>query len=45
VKINDERALAVSSLRGGALSATDFDPSEWEIMYPSFCQRRPRGSF
>jgi hypothetical protein len=25
-------------LRGGPPSAVDFDPSEWEIMYPCFVQ-------
>jgi hypothetical protein len=36
VKINAECALAALSPRGGAPSATDFDQSEWEIMYPHF---------
>jgi hypothetical protein len=29
-----KRALAAPTPRGGLLSATDFDKSEWEIMYP-----------
>jgi hypothetical protein len=29
-----KRALAAPTPRGGLLSATDFEKSEWEIMYP-----------
>jgi hypothetical protein len=28
----------VPSLRGGPLSAADFDKAEWEIMYPHFVE-------
>jgi hypothetical protein len=34
--IDAERALAASMSRGDTLSATDFDQSEWEIMYHRF---------
>jgi hypothetical protein len=37
VKINVE-PLAAPSPHDGALSATDFDRSEWEIMYPHFVE-------
>jgi hypothetical protein len=36
--IDAERALATPTLRGGSLSASDFDKSEWEIMYPLFIE-------
>jgi hypothetical protein len=38
MKIDAERALAAPSSRGGSLSATNFDKSEWEIMYPLFVE-------
>jgi hypothetical protein len=36
--IDVEHALAAPSPRGGALSTADFDPSEWEIVYPRFIE-------
>jgi hypothetical protein len=37
-KIDAEHALAVPTPCSGSLSATDFDKSEWEIMYPLFVE-------
>jgi hypothetical protein len=37
-KIDAERALAAPTLCGGLLSTTDFDKSEWEIVYPLFVE-------
>jgi hypothetical protein len=39
--INAERALEMPMPRGGSLSATGFDKSEWEIMYPLFVVEGP----
>jgi hypothetical protein len=36
MKVNAGCALAATSPHDGALSAADFDWSEWEIMYPHF---------
>jgi hypothetical protein len=33
-----ERALVTPIPRGGSISTTDFDRSEWEIMYPLFLE-------
>jgi hypothetical protein len=41
-KINVGRALVAPTPRGCSFFAADSDRSEWEIMYPLFCQRRPR---
>jgi hypothetical protein len=38
MKIDAEHALAAPMPRGGLLSATDFDKSEWEIMCPLFVE-------
>jgi hypothetical protein len=38
MKIDVERPLATPAPRGGSLSTTDFDKSEWEIMYPLFVE-------
>jgi hypothetical protein len=35
-KVDVERTLEVPASHGSSLSATDFDRSEWEIMYPLF---------
>jgi hypothetical protein len=37
-KVDAKRALVVPTSRGGSISATDFDRSEWEIMYPLFME-------
>jgi hypothetical protein len=37
-KINAEHALVAPSPCSGALSTTDFDQAEWEIMYPRFVE-------
>jgi hypothetical protein len=37
-KIIAEIASAVPPLRGGLLSAADFDQSEWEMMYSHFVE-------
>jgi hypothetical protein len=39
MKVNAGCALAAPSSHDGALSATDFDRSEWEIMYPHFSKK------
>jgi hypothetical protein len=36
VKIDAEHAPMAPTPHGGTLSATNFDQSEWEIMYPQF---------
>jgi hypothetical protein len=36
--IDAEPALATPMPCGGSLSASDFDKSEWEIMYPLFIE-------
>jgi hypothetical protein len=36
MKVDVDRALAASAPCDGSLSTTDFDKSEWEIMYPHF---------
>jgi hypothetical protein len=38
MKIDTERASAAPTLRGGSLSTTNFDKSEWEIMYLLFVE-------
>jgi hypothetical protein len=38
MKVDAERALVVPILRGGSISAADFDRSEWEIKYPLFVE-------
>jgi hypothetical protein len=38
MKIDAEHALAAPTLRGGLLSAADFDKFEFEIMYPLFVE-------
>jgi hypothetical protein len=44
-KIDVDRALAAPMLRGGSLSAADFDKSKWEIMYPLFVEEGLVGPF
>jgi hypothetical protein len=34
--VHVELALEIPASRGDSLSATDFERSEWEIMYPPF---------
>jgi hypothetical protein len=38
MKINTEHALAAPSPCGGVLSATEFNLSEWVILYPHFVE-------
>jgi hypothetical protein len=37
-EIDTRHGLVKPMLRGGSLCATDFDKSEWEIMYPLFVE-------
>jgi hypothetical protein len=38
MKVDTERALVAPIPCGGSLSTTDFDRSEWEIIYPLFVE-------
>jgi hypothetical protein len=38
MKVDIERTLEAPPPCGGSFSATDFDKSKWEIMYPLFVE-------
>jgi hypothetical protein len=45
MKVNTGSTFAAPSPHDGALSAADFDRSEWEIMYPRFVEEGFVGPF
>jgi hypothetical protein len=44
-KIDIECTFAAPTPHGGSLSASDFDKSKWEIMYPLFVEEGLVGPF